>query len=245
MAGASRGLLSLIDQIVLPFRFIADGEPMPDLSEYRDPIILRARWKPTERTAPPAPTATAVDQTSESWSVEDTDRLRQADPPIEAVYPEAWLLGGLTAARLGLHVLRAVARRVLSPEPGRPTATADAAVDVPGSPDLPARPTEPIALEQFHIAPRQIQRKLKHAKTFGVSGNWSPENGRKFAEAVREFVRKPGVVRIEGQYHRKNATIFYESATSRAMIFDRNGEFISGWELSPMKRFHLFRDARL
>jgi len=127
-----------MDQVVLPFRFIAEGEPMPDLSAYRDPIILRARWEMVEIPSPTTHSASPVDQSPEPWSIEDSDRLRRIDPPIEPVYPEAWLLGGFTAARLGLHVLRAVARRVLSPEPQRTAGTADTALEEPRTADMPA-----------------------------------------------------------------------------------------------------------
>lgn len=37
-----------MDQIVLPFRFVADDEEMPDLSDYQDPIVIRVILEPTD-----------------------------------------------------------------------------------------------------------------------------------------------------------------------------------------------------
>jgi hypothetical protein len=246
LAGAGHGLLTRVDQIVLPFRIIADGEKLPDLSGDRDPIILRARleWDDTPAAPAAAPAQPEPDAPAGPPTREESERLLRIDPPAQPVYPEASLLGGFAAGRLGLNLLRSVARRMLSPEPVSPAAPSDATAES-HSATVPSRPTEPIPLDQFHIAPRQIQNKFKHAKIFGTDGNWNPENGRKFAAAVREFVRGPDVLRIEGSFHQQGATIFFQLSTSRAIIFSRDGEFISGWTLSPIRRFHLLRDGRL
>ena len=37
-----------MDQIILPFRFVPGDEEMPDLSAYRDPIVIRVILEPTD-----------------------------------------------------------------------------------------------------------------------------------------------------------------------------------------------------
>lgn len=38
-----------MDQIVIPFQFIPDDAALPDLSGYRDPIVMRVILEPTEQ----------------------------------------------------------------------------------------------------------------------------------------------------------------------------------------------------
>ena len=146
---------------------------MPDLSGYRDPIILRARFEPDDRAPPPTPPAYEPESVAAPDAAESA-RLRRIDPPIEAVYPEAWLLGGFAAGRLGLNLLRAVARRVLSPEPGAPPAAAADAATQQRAPEASSRPVEPMPLEQFHLAPRQIQKNSNTRRRLAspATGTW-------------------------------------------------------------------------
>lgn len=234
-----------MDQIVLPFVFIPDGQELPDLSHYRDPIILRATFEPDDHTPPPPALPTPEQGPVNGPDVAESERLRQIDPPIRAVYPEAWLLGGFAVRALGLATLRAIARRVLSPEPAGPPTAADGAAAQQRSPEAPLRPAEPISADQFHIAPGQLQRKFKHAEVFDISGNWNPENGRRFTETIRDFIRKPDVVRIEGEFRRQPVTYFFQRGTARIMMFNSKGKFISGWKLTEKQLFHLMLDGRL
>ncbi len=233
-----------MDQIILPFVFIPDGQDLPDLSQYRDPIILRARFEPAPKQAAqpapisPPPAAEAAAETA-------AERLQRIDPPIQPVYPEAWLLGGFAATRLGLATLRAIARRVLSPGPTGPPTVTDGAATQQHSPAAPPQPAAPISLDQFHLGSDQIQRKFKHAAEFGVPGNWNPRNGERFADAIRDFIRKPDIIRIEGEFHRRPVTYFLQRGTSRIMMFNPKGEFISGWKLTEKQSFHLMLNGRL
>ena len=37
-----------MDSITLPFRFIPDGEDLPDLADLHDPIVIRVRLEPPQ-----------------------------------------------------------------------------------------------------------------------------------------------------------------------------------------------------
>ncbi len=50
--------------IVADYRGLREAdhyEPLPDLSEYREPIILRARWEPAGEAAAPIPSERTLD----------------------------------------------------------------------------------------------------------------------------------------------------------------------------------------
>lgn len=235
-----------MDQIILPFRFIPDGEPLPDLSGYRDPIVLHARFESDDRA--PSPSAPSAHEPGSVTTLDaaESARLRRIDPPIAAVYPEAWLLGGFAIRTMGLHVLRAIGRRVLSPEIEAPSQarTDGNAGNTPSSATQPRSPDTTVPAN-VQITPRQVQSKFKHAADFGVEGAWNSRNGERFVEAIRNFVDKPGIVRIFGRYRGKPAIIYYEPSTSRAIITDIRGEFISGWRLGDSQRALLLNNSKL
>lgn len=157
LARPRHGILTRVDQIILPFRFIPDGEPLPDLSGYRDPIVLHARFESDDRA--PSPSAPSAHEPGSVTTLDaaESARLRRIDPPIAAVYPEAWLLGGFAIRTMGLHVLRAIGRRVLSPEIEAPSQarTDGNAGNTPSSATQPRSP-DTTAPANVQITPRQV-----------------------------------------------------------------------------------------
>jgi hypothetical protein len=76
---------------------------------------------------------------------------------------------------------------------------------------------------------KQLQKKFKHAKDFGVEGNYSLANAKKFQEALDGFVENAGTTTIRGSYHGDPAIISYSSETRQVVIQDLDGNFVSGW----------------
>lgn len=76
---------------------------------------------------------------------------------------------------------------------------------------------------------KQLQKKFKHAKDFGVEGNYSLANATKFDEALTAFVDDAGTTTIRGSYHGDPAIISYSTETRQVVIRDLDGNFVSGW----------------
>jgi hypothetical protein len=83
-----------------------------------------------------------------------------------------------------------------------------------------------------------LQKKFKHAKDFGIKGNYNPTNAKAFEDAIRKHVHNPAVQPITGTYHGKPAIIYVDPNTGLAVITDPSGNFISGWTLSPQQLWH-------
>ena len=80
---------------------------------------------------------------------------------------------------------------------------------------------------------KQLQKKFKHAKDFGVTGNYSKANATEFSSAINQHINSPGVRTIQGTYHKQPVTHFLDPSTGLNVISDPAGNFISGWRLSP------------
>ncbi len=82
-------------------------------------------------------------------------------------------------------------------------------------------------------SPGQLQSKFKHAKDFGVTGNYNPANAATFSAAIHQHINSPGVRVIQGTYHKQPVTHYVDPANWLNVIAERGGTFISGWKLSP------------
>jgi hypothetical protein len=80
---------------------------------------------------------------------------------------------------------------------------------------------------------KQLQAKFKHAKDFGVAGNYSKANAAEFSRAIHQHINRPGVRAIQGTYHKQPVTHFLDPSSGLNVIADPAGNFISGWRLSP------------
>lgn len=74
---------------------------------------------------------------------------------------------------------------------------------------------------------RQLQRKYKHSKNFGVIGDYSPVNGKLFREKIIEHMRS--AERINGTYRRKEVIHYFNKDTGlNVMINSETKKFLSG-----------------
>ena len=86
---------------------------------------------------------------------------------------------------------------------------------------------------------KKLQHEYKHAKDYGVTGNWNSANQRNFEAAIRnqiESVTNP----ILGTY-RGNIQVyhFYNPQTGINTMIDMNGNFVAGWKLSADQIYYL------
>jgi hypothetical protein len=103
--------------------------------------------------------------------------------------------------------------------------------------DLAAQIAERLAAKQASRVllrtPEQLASKFKHAKDFGVPGNYSKANAAEFSRALNQHINSPGTQLIEGTYHRMPVTHYVNPSTGLDVMADSAGNFISGWKLSP------------
>jgi len=80
---------------------------------------------------------------------------------------------------------------------------------------------------------RQIQRKYgKHATDFGIAGNYTPQSAEHFKQALKDFVDRPDILKIQGTYRGQPVTLYTDSSYSRVVLVSPRGELISGWTLN-------------
>ncbi len=103
-----------------------------------------------------------------------------------------------------------------------------------------------IAKPKVKFNPKQLQKKYdKHAKEFGVKGNWNKNAGEKFKEAVEDFVNNPATKHREGTYNGQPVNFSFNPSTGQMVMTTRSGDFISGWRLNYTQLEHLIRDGKL
>ncbi|WP_241430709.1 colicin D domain-containing protein [Haloferax elongans] len=98
---------------------------------------------------------------------------------------------------------------------------------------------------ELEFPDRQLQKKFKHAKRFGVNGSWNKENKNRFNMALINHIESPDTERISGTYRGEKVFHFYNSETKNNVITTRDGEFISGWTLSNKQEEHLTKSGDL
>jgi hypothetical protein len=95
----------------------------------------------------------------------------------------------------------------------------------------PVAPAGPSPILQF--SQKQLQKKFKHAKDFGVQGNYNANTAQQFQQAVQTHVNSAGNQVIYGTYRGKQVIHHYNPQTGLNVITDRAGNFIGGWKLNP------------
>lgn len=101
------------------------------------------------------------------------------------------------------------------------------------------------AIATINFDARQLQRKYKHAKDFGVQGNFNPANAQKFEQALTEHVGSSSARIISGTYHGQPVTHYVDPKTGLNVMKDSNGQFVSGWKLNPAQLQNVIARGRL
>lgn len=96
-----------------------------------------------------------------------------------------------------------------------------------------------------NISDKQLQKKFKHAKDFGVEGNYSKANADKFKKSIEDHVANPNTKVVNGTYKGQPATIYTDPNSGLAVITKPNGDFVSGWKLSPDQLGHVMSHGNL
>jgi hypothetical protein len=79
----------------------------------------------------------------------------------------------------------------------------------------------------------QLESKFKHAADFGVLTPRGAAGFDEFGKALNTFVEAPDTVRVEGLYQNEPAILNYDPDTSQVVVQRPDGQFWTGWKLSP------------
>lgn len=106
--------------------------------------------------------------------------------------------------------------------------------------------TNPNCLIHFFDS-RQLQEKFSsHAADFGITRNWNKTNASRFQDALLDHVVSPDTHLLEGTYRNTmSVRHYYNPTTGNNVMFDLDGNFISGWKLSPQQAQHLLTHGNL
>ncbi|TQN32816.1 intein/intein [Haloactinospora alba] len=86
---------------------------------------------------------------------------------------------------------------------------------------------------------KQLQKKFKHADDFGVQGNFNKNKREEFREVLKDHVNSSGTKQVSGTYRGGSVTHYVDPKTRLNVIVDPNGNFVSGWKLSPEQLKHV------
>lgn len=95
------------------------------------------------------------------------------------------------------------------------------------------------------IPAKQLQSKFKHARDFGVEGNYSKINAGRFAKAIKDHIKSKSTEAVKGKYRGQNSVIFIDKSSRIGVITKSDGQFISGWRFTAEKVSHLFTKGQI
>jgi len=91
----------------------------------------------------------------------------------------------------------------------------------------------------------QLQHEFKHAKDFGISGNWNKANGQAFETALQRHIVDPKTRAFKGTFNDQPVTHYYNSTTGNNVFIRPNGDFWGGWKLSLPQTEHILKHGDL
>ncbi|PKH38046.1 hypothetical protein CXG46_18995 [Nocardioides alpinus] len=94
---------------------------------------------------------------------------------------------------------------------------------------------------------RQVQKKFKHARDFGVDGDFNPAAARAYREALETFIEREATLVKRGTMRGQSGEVTFhlDPVSRRCVAVDGNGGFISGWRLSPRQLQELLEKGHL
>ncbi|MNO65833.1 Colicin-D [compost metagenome] len=90
------------------------------------------------------------------------------------------------------------------------------------------------SLDSGKFTRKQLDRKFKHAKSFGITDNRkNAETLTKLRDAIDAHLTDAETIQ-KGTYQReKDSKVFFNQKTNNVVILDKDGRFVSGWKLDP------------
>lgn len=90
-----------------------------------------------------------------------------------------------------------------------------------------------IKLPALSATARQLQKKYKHAKDFGITVSYSPANALVFEQALKDFIATSGTYRVTGTYHNAPAILNYNPTDRKVVVQRIDGSLVTAFKMSP------------
>lgn len=97
----------------------------------------------------------------------------------------------------------------------------------------------------INVSAKTLQKKFKHAKDFGVNGNYNPASASKFQHAIEKHVADSSTKVVQGTYRGDPVRHYINPKTGLNVVKDVAGNFVSGWKLSPAQLKHVLSTGAL
>ncbi|QXI37030.1 S-type pyocin domain-containing protein [Pseudomonas xantholysinigenes] len=81
---------------------------------------------------------------------------------------------------------------------------------------------------------KQLDKKYKHAKSFGVTDTKkNSETLAEFRNAIEAHLKHSGTIEKGTYLYAENSKVHFNSTTNNVVVLDTTGKFLSGWKLVP------------
>ena len=98
--------------------------------------------------------------------------------------------------------------------------------------------------EIIEFTEKQLQKKFKHAKFFGIDSSWNKTSAQKYKQAILEFINDKST-EVMRAFYRKNPATYYINKTTRLFVVKVDGIYKTGWKLSENQLESFSRSGNL
>lgn len=100
------------------------------------------------------------------------------------------------------------------------------------------------AHKTIEFSEKQLQKKFKHAKFFGVDSPWNKTAAQKYKRAILEFINDEATEIMQALYKKKAAT-YYINKSTRLFVVKINEIYRTGWKLTENQLENFLRSGNL
>lgn len=98
----------------------------------------------------------------------------------------------------------------------------------------------------YSFSNKQLQKKFKHAKVFGIDGNFNKKNLELFKSEIIQHLRDSKTKLIKGVFRNNEVFHHFNAETKINMMFYRdNKQFLSCWKLNEKQIEHMEKDGKI
>jgi Colicin D len=92
---------------------------------------------------------------------------------------------------------------------------------------------------------KQLDKKWKHARDFGVAGNRNKVNLILYQKALEDHVENLLTEETIGTYRGISVYHYFNPYTKLWLCIDMNRNFMCGWKLDPLQEFNLIVNGKV
>jgi len=102
-----------------------------------------------------------------------------------------------------------------------------------------------ITIKYVTYPEKQLQKKFKHARDFGVLGDCNTQSISEWKKALEAQMLSTDIKEIRGTFRGKTVVYYFDPTTKLNVICSETNIFISGWKLSPPQVEALVKTGKL